>query len=226
MRPVEESVAKREPLEALGLRHLSLQIQDRVYRLAEVPRDALEHRVVLGFHPAADRRVDRGDALRDDAPGPRRAGRMNEVPRPLRADAVGGLVCLRLARVEPPGKRGELMHQHLRPRFRDGGVEGAGVVDVADHDRRSRRLDLLPALGAAGHPRHVMAGRDQPAHERAANRAACTGDEDPHVPRGARAWSRSAASASQASSAAPRAMRTVSRTPRASLIPFSSMSNR
>ena len=177
--PVEPAVAEDDALDALGGEDLPLEVGHRLECRPEAAGGVVEQRRLLVLDPAALRPVGEGDALGDDAPRARRPRRGDQVARPLDPDPVGRRQVVAL-RVVSRRQRGEKVDDRGGSRGGDRGGQPIGVEDVADDRGGAGGADLLGALLAARHPGHLVAGGEQPAHQRPADRAAGSGDEDPH----------------------------------------------
>ena len=159
-RPVEAAVAQRQALEALGLRHRSLQVADRVDGLLHRGRRVRVERVLLGLHAAAVADVvPAGEALCDHAPCAAKLRRAHEVV------GAGGPQLVRLrepavevAYVASLGDGGHLVDHHLRLAAAHGVEHRLLVQAVHHHGFGAETAHLLGGRQRAHGSHHVVPG--------------------------------------------------------------------
>ena len=129
------------------------------------------------------RRISERHALDDEAPrrGGKRCG--DQIARAFGADA--GIARIRRGElrlvVQHARQVGELMHDDVGPRRHDGALERFRIEHVDDRRLDAGRLKLARDVGRARHAGDVVAGFKQQRRQPPPDRAARSGEKNPHA---------------------------------------------
>jgi len=92
--------------------------------------------------------------------GPRCFRRNQQIPRTLRAQAIGkGEFAIEMFQIAQTGNRSELVHYHIGPGLDHRLHDGSRIQSIRDYGHSAGGCQLIDMAWLPGHSEHLVTGR-------------------------------------------------------------------